>query len=103
MASTTMPTTIVPTATRFTKSTRTPRAALAEEPLDGEVFGPGIEHHDRAGRLLRMELPFVRHRDADPLGIEQAKQRLLVLELGAGRIAERVARSAIALRQHLLD
>ncbi len=48
-----------------------------------------------------MELEFVAEFDADPLRPQQFQNWALILELGAGRITEGVARAAIALPQQL--
>ena len=59
--------------------------------------------HDRARALFRVQLPLIADRDADPLGVQQPQQRRLVLQLGAGGIAERIAPAAIALAEHLIE
>ena len=58
---------------------------------------------DRRGRLLRNELELLAQRDADAPGIEQVEDLLLVLEVRARGVAERVPRAAIALIEQLLD
>src|SRR3546814_17451147 len=59
--------------------------------------------HDRRGRLLRVELVLVGQHDADLRRLEQAQELLLVLQLRAGRVAEGVARAAIALAEHGIE
>jgi hypothetical protein len=59
---------------------------------------------DRAGRLLRRELGLLAQLDADPLPLQQVLDLVLVLDGGAGRVAERVARAAVLLLgQHRLQ
>src|SRR6185312_12964959 len=70
--------------------------------LNREVFRLRVVDDDRRGRLLRVELVFLAELDADRLGAEQRQELGLVGEVRAGRIAERVAAAAIALRQHLV-
>ena len=43
-------------------------------PSDREILRAWVQHHDRAGALLGMELPLVRQRHADPRVIEQSDQ-----------------------------
>src|SRR3546814_6179897 len=59
--------------------------------------------HDRRGRLLRVELVLVGQHDADLRRLEQAQELLLVPQLRAGRVAEGVARAAIALAEHGIE
>ena len=57
---------------------------------------------DRRGRLLGVELVFFGEGDAEVLGAQQGQELLLVGEVWTCRIAERVAATAIALREHRL-
>src|SRR5579883_1964392 len=69
------------------------RAAISH----GEVLGLRVVADDGRGRLLGVELVFVGHLDADAAGAEQVEEARLVGEVGAGGVAEGVARAAIAL------
>ena len=51
------------------------------------------------GGLLRVELELVAEGEADALGAQQRENLALVFQLGAGRLAEGVARAAVALQQ----
>src|SRR3546814_10362172 len=72
-------------------------------PSDGKVLGLRMMQHVRRGRLLRVELVLVGQHDADLRRLEQAQELLLVLQLRAGRVAEGVARAAIALAEHGIE
>src|SRR4051794_26874344 len=67
-----------------------------------EVLGLGVVHDDGVRRLLRVQLELLRERDADPLRLQQPHDLRPVLQVGAGGVPERVARSAVALVQDLL-
>jgi len=51
----------------------------------------GVQNDDGAGGLFGVELVFVGERHADALGVEEAEQKTLVLEVRAGGVAEGVA------------
>src|SRR5688500_14132452 len=70
---------------------------------DVEIFRFRVMGYDRAGRLLRLEHELLGEGDADPLRTEEREELLLVVEVRAGRIAERVAAAAIALREEPAD
>src|SRR3546814_7608151 len=70
---------------------------LRTTPSDGKVLGLRMMQHDRRGRLHRVELVRDGQHDADLRRLEQAQELLLVLQRRAGRVAEGVARAAIAL------
>src|ERR1700709_2625344 len=57
-----------------------------------EVLGLGVVDDDRVGRLLGVQLQLLGQLDPDPRGVEQFDERAPVVEVGAGRVAERVAR-----------
>src|SRR3546814_8352465 len=59
--------------------------------------------HDRRGRLLRVELGLVGQHHAHLRRLQQAQELLLVLQLRAGRIAEGIARPAVALAEHGIE
>src|SRR4051812_49379357 len=40
---------------------------------DGKILGMRVQHDERAGRLLRMQLVLVRNRNADPLGAQKTQ------------------------------
>ena len=52
--------------------------------------------HQRVGRLLGVQLELLGQLDADPLRLEQVDQLRAVLEVGAGAVAEREPRAAVA-------
>src|ERR1043166_5342375 len=79
----------------------TPPTRAGEERSQREVFGLRVVQHDGAGRLLRPELVLLAHHDAAALGAQEREQAVLVREVGAGGIAEGIARAAIALLQEL--
>lgn len=51
----------------------------------------GVEDDDGAGGLFGVELVFVRERYPDAVGVEEAEEKTLVLEVRAGGVAEGVA------------
>ena len=51
----------------------------------------GVEDDDGAGGLFGVELVFVGERNADAVGVEEAEEKTLVLEVRAGGVAEGVA------------
>ena len=59
--------------------------------LHRKVLRVRVEHDDRAGRLLGMQLELLGQRHADPLRAEQRQDRRLVLQPRTRRIAERIA------------
>ena len=69
---------------------------------DVEIARLGVVQDDRGGRLLGVELVLVGQLDADPRGVEQREQLALVGEVGAGGVAEGVARAAVALLEQLV-
>ena len=54
---------------------------------------------DRRGALLGLELELLGELHADPVQLEQLVELGLVLEVGAGRVAPRVARAAVLLAE----
>src|SRR4051812_18205988 len=79
-------------------------AALGQVPAgpsDVEVARLRMVQDDGAGALLGPELVLVGQLDADPGGTQQLQQRRLIGEVGAGRVAEAVARAAVALLEQL--
>src|SRR4051812_23067045 len=66
-----------------------------------EVLGLRVVADDRGGGLLGLELEagVLADLDADALGLEQLRHRLVVLEVRAGGIAPRVAAAAVLLAE----
>src|SRR5205085_4678089 len=69
-----------------------------------EVLGGRMVHYERRSRLLRLKLKAGSQANADVLfRFEQREQLALVFQVGAGRIAERVARATIFLVEEIAD
>src|SRR5262245_279554 len=68
---------------------------------DVEIARLGVVQDDRGGGLLGPELVLVGELYADAGSVQQRQQLALVGEVGAGGVAERVARAAIALLDQL--
>ena len=64
-----------------------------------EVLRLGVVDDERVGRLLGVQLQLLGQLDADPLRLQQLDQLGAVLQVRAGRVAEGVARTAVALPQ----
>ena len=62
-----------------------------------EVLRLGVMGDQRVGGLFRSELELLREAHPDPFRAQQPDNLGPVLEVGAGRVAERVAGSAVAL------
>src|SRR5439155_11437940 len=76
----------------------------AQSPADdAEVAGFGVVRHQRARRLFGDELVLVGEGDADAGGVEQFEELCLILEAGAGGVAEAVAAALVALHEEVLD
>src|SRR3954451_9146575 len=56
-----------------------------------EVLGFRMVHDDGVGRLLRVQLELLGQRDTDAVRLQQLDHLRPVLEVRAGRVAERVA------------
>ena len=72
------------------------------EPLrasDDEVLRLGVGDDDRRGALLGLELELLGELHADAVQLEQVVELGLVLEVGARRVAPRVARPAVLLAE----
>src|SRR6187200_2844203 len=94
---------------RETEAREARRAAcLRAEPEDSagdEVLGLGVVADDRRGGLLGLVLPagLLGDLDAEAVGAEQAGDGGVVLEVGAGRVAPRVAAAAVLLAEQPAD
>ena len=77
-----------PAATLTTSQGQPPRRSQ----LDDEVLGLGVGADDRRGGLLGFELELLGELHADAVELEQLGDLGLVLEVGARRVAPRVAR-----------
>src|SRR5690606_15737409 len=86
-----------------TASTQNPRRPMKPDTSDVEVLGLGVVRDQRRGGLLRVELVLLRQRDPDPLGVEQLEQLHLILEVGAGGVAERVAAALDVVLEHAVE
>ncbi len=66
-----------------------------------EVLGAGVVADDGGGGLLGLVLPagLLAHLDAEAVGAEQAGDGGVVLQVGAGRVAPRVAAAAVLLAE----
>ena len=53
-----------------------------------KILGAGVQHNNRTGGLLRMQLELVGQFDADAIGLEQRQDLRLILQPGTGGIAE---------------
>src|SRR5262245_28749553 len=62
-----------------------------------EVLRLGVGDDDRRRALLRHEVELLGEADADALDVEQLGHLRLILEVGARRVAPRVARPAVLL------
>ena len=60
-------------------------------PSHRKILRVGVEDDDGAGGLFGVELVFVGERHADAVGVEEAEEKTLVLEVRAGGVAEGVA------------
>src|SRR4029078_4226979 len=67
--------------------------------LGDEVLRLGVGDHDCGCRLLGYQVEFLGDRDADAVDLEQLRDLHLVVEIGAGGIAPRVARPSILLAE----
>src|SRR5919109_1198154 len=63
---------------------------------DREVFRLRVVDDDRRGALLRYELERLGQRDADLLGRQNREELGVLLQVGAGRVAPRVALALLA-------
>lgn len=68
-----------------------------------EVLGFGVMDDDGAGGLLGVDLPIFGEVAADAGGVEQREEFFLVLQVGAGGVAEGVARAAVFLGEEAFD
>src|SRR5262245_9806337 len=64
-----------------------------------EVLRLGVGDDDRRRALLRHQVELLCEGDADALDVEELRHLRLVLEVGARRVAPRVARAAVLLAE----
>ncbi len=83
-------------ADRQTAVASVPRCSACIATSDVEVLGFGVVQDERVGRLLRMQLHFLRQRDPDALGLQQRHGLDPVLQIRARAVAERVPGTAVS-------
>src|SRR5579875_2108023 len=75
----------------------------APVPSDTEVARLGVVRDQRVGGLLGCQLELLGQLHADPLPPEQAHHRGPVLQVRAGRVAERVAAAPVSDAQDAVE
>src|SRR5262245_31043794 len=89
-----------PTATNIAVRTRGSVRRVGGSRRSGdEVLRLGVGDDDRRGALLGDEVELLGERHADVLDVEELRHLGLVLEVGARRVAPRVARPAVLLTE----
>src|SRR5688572_3994987 len=68
-----------------------------------EVLRFRLMHDNRAGALLRIDLPVLGEHAADALRLEQSEEFFLIGHIRARRIAEAVTRAAVVLGEQFAN
>jgi hypothetical protein len=85
-------------------ATRSPKSQFRRFFLDHKILCPGMVHHDRRSRLLRLQKkPTGQTHSNVLLRMKQSKKLRLILQIRASRIAKRLPRAPILLMKQIAN